>query len=301
MPDEVEDLKAMFATPARSLSPPRESALPLTRIAKFSVADENSRLAAQGRLEKEARLRQREQDEQNRLSKALTSQAEVMRSRELAKLHQDLTKEKNQNLVRSIRATEAEWQVEREQANEGFRNEARKRVLIANALDARLDAQEEAVDAQERAEGTAMRQEVMRQVEETREKNLLQNRENAVSMRTSTERAVAEATSAAMLAKKKQADAKRRDAEELKVEKEHLRQVQMTRASVGKQAVRAGHEIARALACARARALSAEGRRPDAPSSHAPLAPTPRRPHAPPVPPPPSRLTGVCAAPPRRR
>ena len=49
---DVEELKTLFATPARPLSPPRESALPLTRIAKFSVADENSRLAAQGRLEK---------------------------------------------------------------------------------------------------------------------------------------------------------------------------------------------------------------------------------------------------------
>ena len=111
-------------------------------------------------------------------------------------------------------------------------------MLIANALDARLDAQEEAVDEQERKEGTAMRQEMLRQVEETREKKLLENRENAISMRTSTERAVAEATAAAMLAKKKQADNKRRDAEELKVEKEHNREVQLTRAAVGKQAVR---------------------------------------------------------------
>lgn len=233
---DVEELKTLFATPARPLSPPRESALPLTRIAKFSVADENSRLAAQGRLEKEERMRQRERDEQARLSKALQSQSEVHATRERAKLHQDLTKEKNQNLVRSIRATEAEWQVEREQAFEGFRAEARKRVLIANALDARLDAQEEAVDEQERKEGTAMRQEMLRQVEETREKKLLENRENAISMRTSTERAVAEATAAAMLAKKKQADNKRRDAEELKVEKEHNREVQLTRAAVGKQA-----------------------------------------------------------------
>ena len=58
---EVDELKAMFASPPRPNSPPRESALPLTRIAKFAVADENSRLATQGRIEREERLRQREE------------------------------------------------------------------------------------------------------------------------------------------------------------------------------------------------------------------------------------------------
>ena len=234
---EVQELKALFATPARS--PSRESALPLTRIAKFGVADENSRLAAQGRLEKEDRLRQRERDSLDRLAKAQANRAAITETNARAKLHQELTREKNQNLVRSIRATEAEWQVEREQAQEGFRAGARKRVLVANALDARLDAQEEAADLQERVEGSAMRQEILRHVEETRERKLIENRDNALAVRENTQRAVAEAQAKAAAAKKRQAEAKRSDAEVLKQEREQNRQVQLTRASIAKQAVAA--------------------------------------------------------------
>ena len=136
MSAEVNELKAMFASPPRSPSPTRESALPLTRIAKFAVADENSRLATQGRMEKEERMRQREEQMQMRLEKAQANRDAILATNARAKLHQELTKEKNQNLVRSIRATEAEWQVEKEHSQEDMRAEARKRVLIANALDA---------------------------------------------------------------------------------------------------------------------------------------------------------------------
>jgi len=233
---ETDELKELFASPARPISPARESALPLTRIAKFGVADENSRLAAQGRMEKEERLRQREVDAMNRLAKAHAKRDEIFETNARAKLHQDLTKEKNQNLVRSIRATEAEWQVEREQAHENFRADARKRVLIANALDARLDAQEAAVDLEERVEGTEERKRVLRQVEEVKEQKLLENREQAQYMRNKTAAAVKEAETMAALTKKRAAQAKRNDSEAWREEKLENEREQMTRAAVGKQA-----------------------------------------------------------------
>ena len=104
---EVAELKELFASPARSPgSPARESALPLTRIAKFGVADENRRLAEQGRMEKEARLRTREQEAAERLAKAHASKAAALSlSRRSTR-----TSEMNQSLVRAIRETEAEWQ-----------------------------------------------------------------------------------------------------------------------------------------------------------------------------------------------
>ena len=54
---ELDELRALFASPSSSSagSPPRETALPLTRIAKFGVADENRRLAEQGRMAQDAR------------------------------------------------------------------------------------------------------------------------------------------------------------------------------------------------------------------------------------------------------
>ena len=234
---ETDELKELFASPARPISPARESALPLTRIAKFGVADENSRLASQGRMEKEERLRQREVDAMNRLAKAHAKRDEIFETNARAKLHQDLTKEKNQNLVRSIRATEAEWQVEREQAHENFRADARKRVLIANALDARLDAQEEAVDQQERLEGTNERTRVLHQVEEVRQQKLQENRAAASYVREKTAHAVREAEELAALTKKRAAQTKRNDSEIWKQEKQEHDKEQLTRAAVGKQAV----------------------------------------------------------------
>jgi hypothetical protein len=237
---EVAELKELFASPARSPgSPARESALPLTRIAKFGVADENRRLAEQGRMEKEARLRQREQEAAERLAKAHASKAAAQLTNERARQHKDLTREMNQSLVRAIRETEAEWQEERQMAFSNFRNEARARVLIANALDARLDAQEAAVDAEERRLATAGRIELMRQVEEVRQTNLLEKREKAADVRETTTKAVAEAQDAAAIAKKLAAEAKRTDSKTWARQKETNKEEQKLRAAIGKNTVRA--------------------------------------------------------------
>jgi len=233
---EVQELKELFASPPRPNSPPRESALPLTRIAKFGVADENRRLAEQGRMEKEDRLRQREQEAAERLARAHASKQSAMETNERARLHKEMTKEMNQTLVRSIRETEAEWQTEREMAYDGFRNEARKRVLIANGLDARLDAQEEAVDAEERRIAVRDKQELMRQVEETRAQNLLAKRDNATTVREETTASVAKAMDDTMIKKKLQAEHKRMDSRQWAKQKEANRLEQVARSSIGKAA-----------------------------------------------------------------
>ena len=234
---EVQELKELFASPPRGGSPPRESALPLTRIAKFGVADENRRLAEQGRMEKEARLRQREQEAAERLAKAHASKAAALETNERARQHKDLTQMMNKTLVRAIRETEAEWQEERQMAFGNFRNEARARVLIANALDARLDAQEEAVDAEERKLATAGRNELMRQVEEVRQTNLLEKRENASNVRETTTKAVAEAQDSSAIAKKLAAEAKRSDSKTWAYQKHKNNEEQKLRASIGKASV----------------------------------------------------------------
>lgn len=238
---EVAELKELFASPGKGGSPPRESALPLTRIAKFGVADENRRLAEQGRMEKEARLRQREQEAAERLAKAHASKAAALATNERARQHKDLTRSMNQSLVRAIRETEAEWQEERQMAFSNFRDEARARVLIANALDARLDAQEAAVDAEERKLATAGRVELMRQVEEVRENNLLEKRENACNVRETTTKAVAEAQDASSTSKKLAAEAKRSDSKSWARQKETNKEEQKLRASIGKASVSPAH------------------------------------------------------------
>ena len=147
-----------------------------------------------------------------------------------------MTKQMNQSLVRAIRETEAEWQAEREMAFENFRDEGRRRVLIANALDARLDAQEEAVDAEERRLATAGKMDLLRQVENVRAQDLLEKRENATAVREMTTSAVAEAHDAASTAKKMAAEAKRADSRLWKAQKEANKVEQAQRAMIGKAA-----------------------------------------------------------------
>jgi len=233
---EVQELRELFASPPRQASPPRESALPLTRIAKFGVADENRRLAEQGRMEKEERLRLREQEAAERLNKAHESKANALATNERAKLHKDMTRQMNQTLVRSIRETEAEWQNERHLAFNNFRDEARKKVLIANALDARLDAQEEAVDAEERRIATRDRKELMREVEEVRQANLLAKRENATNVRETTTKAVAQALDETAIKKRLAAEAKRNDSRQWAREKAVNGYELVVRAKAGKKA-----------------------------------------------------------------
>jgi len=234
---EVKELQDLFNSPPRS--PPKESALPLTRIAKFGVADENRRVADLARLEKEERIRLREEAQQEKLQKAHQSKMRANETNERARLHRDMTRQMNASLVRQIRETEAEWQHERELAYNGFRDEARKRVLMANALDARLDAQEAAVDAEERRIASMERAELMRQVEDVREANLLEKRDRALQVRATTTRAVASAQEEAASAKKMAAAAKRADSEAWAVEKERNRRAQSARASVAKAAAEA--------------------------------------------------------------
>jgi len=233
---ELEELQELFASPPRSGSPPRESALPLTRIAKFGVADENRRLAEQGRMEKEERQRAREAEAALRLEKAHASKDRAKLSNERAKLHRDMTQQMNHALVQQIRETEHEWQHEREMAFHGFRDDARKRVLVANALDARLDAQEAAVDAEERRIATLGREDLMRQLEDVRDTTLLEKRGTAIAVRETTTKSLAAAQEDAAAAKKMAAAAKRADSYQWQQEKERNRLAQVARASIGKQA-----------------------------------------------------------------
>ena len=92
---ELDELRALFASPSSSSagSPPRETALPLTRIAKFGVADENRKLAEVGRMQKEERRQTREMEEAMRIEKARASKAKAVAIQERARLHKDMTQQ----------------------------------------------------------------------------------------------------------------------------------------------------------------------------------------------------------------
>ena len=145
---EVAELQALFAS-----TPSRESQLPVGAYAKFTSHYDNA-VAAKALRERKAELKaQRLAEEEARRRKVQDKvRAEASQNQKI-KQKQDEIKLKNINAKREQRETEAKWEEERVARDRAFAEAGRVRVLEAKALDARLDKQEEEVDAQERKEG----------------------------------------------------------------------------------------------------------------------------------------------------
>lgn len=93
-----------------------------TRVAQYRVAEARSHDAHQVRSERLERSFQREADAAGHLARADAGRLHALRSHERAKEHRLLKHEYNQAVGRSIRATEAEWDMERSQS--GVRGQA---------------------------------------------------------------------------------------------------------------------------------------------------------------------------------
>ena len=146
--DEIAELQALFAS-----TPSRESQLPVGAYAKFTAHYDNA-VAAKALRERKAELKaQRIREEEKRRQKVKEIvRAEASQNQKI-KEKQDAIKLRNINNKREQREVEAKWEEERVARDRAFAEAGRVRVLEAKALDARLDKQEEEVDAQERKEG----------------------------------------------------------------------------------------------------------------------------------------------------
>ncbi len=159
----------------------------------------------QARSEKLSREKQREAEAEERLRRGRERREEAMKRRERSRAVKADGMQRNSELVRAVREEEAVWQEEREERQQQFYDEARKRVIVAKNLDARLDAQEAAQaralartwrappcspvprldpadgcsqDAVERADGSRDRANIAAAVEVVRRTNLQKKREN---------------------------------------------------------------------------------------------------------------------------
>lgn len=135
---------------------------------KFEVEQENRTVADRRRDIISSLRSQREQQEADRLARAHEAVSDDMRQRR--RLRKLLVKQQRSNVqhVRSARAEMERWQATREENDRRYHEIARARVVEANGLDAKLDALEDAQDARERAEGTAMRLSLQQALETTR-------------------------------------------------------------------------------------------------------------------------------------
>ncbi len=171
---EVAELRAMFGSP---------NGVSLGTLHVFEKQCENQLVADAERAEREVRRQLREEEVEKKKLRGGALVKAKQRQMEVAKAERLAIQERNAEKKRAQRALEAEWELERNERQRKYEEAARVRVLEAKALDAKLDAAEEAVDAQEREEGTKMRLEVLEAARKNRAAETDQRRQMAVQVR----------------------------------------------------------------------------------------------------------------------
>ena len=117
-----------------------------------------------------------------------------------------------------------------------FIAKAKERVAIARGLDAKLDAQEEATDAAERAEASQMKAQLSLHISEARESDLSAKKNQAYAVREGTRQAIMESTVRTMRESAERARQKREEAERWRTQKqeaedEYMREARNNRAT----------------------------------------------------------------------
>jgi len=238
--DEVAELQQMFSSPG-PYPPPRDSTIPKTTLAKLKVGEELLLHADEARQEKEDRRRVREAQMQEQLARAQMRREESKQRQERCRAAREKEHLRKAEIVRAVRAEEDAWETDREQQQQLLWDEARGRVEAAaggySSLDARLDAQEEAVDKGERAEGTRMRLEMKKIITETRNITLNDKKFGAESSRERRTRALERAAKQQALLKRLAADEKRAEAKAWLLERRHNESLHLEKAANFKMSV----------------------------------------------------------------
>jgi hypothetical protein len=143
--------------------------------------------------------------------------------------------------VRAVRADEDNWERERQQQQQALYEQARQRVENAaggySNLDARLDAQEEEADRQEREVATRDRLNLQAAIESMRKTRLTTNRAGAASSRERRSKALEKAAKQQALLKRLTADEKRAEAKAWLLARQQNDEMHMSKARQFKQTV----------------------------------------------------------------
>jgi len=177
--DEVAELQALFA----SGSPTRESQLPVGAYAKFTSHFENAMTAKEVREKQAAWKEQRQNDVEARRRKRqqhVRAEAETVQK---IKDNQEAIRARKMQAKREQRELEAKWEEQRVERARKFAEQGRVRVLEAKALDAKLDKQEEEVDAMEREEAKKAKAERLNRAAELKKQAMAYNKALAEQIR----------------------------------------------------------------------------------------------------------------------
>lgn len=245
---EILELQELFS--ARGPYPaPRESTIPKTTLAKLKVGEELLLHADEARQEKEDRRRVREAQMAERLARAQMRREEAKQRQERCRAARDKEQQRKAELVRSVRADEDAWEAERERQQQQLYDEARGRVNEAAGpyknLDARLDAQEAAVDAQEREEATRDRVALKASLLSVRNLTLNEKQMSAESSRRRRTFALERAAKQQALLKRLAADEKRADAQAWLMARRQNEVIHLTKAQNFKSNVAMSRQNAR--------------------------------------------------------
>jgi len=178
--EEVAELQQLFSDTG---SPARESQLPVGAYAKFTSHYENAVIARAVR-DKQAELKKQREDEVAALrrKRQIRVRMEAEQAQKI-KDKQEAIRQRNIENKRHQREMEAKWEEERVERARKFAEAGRVRVLEAKALDAKLDKQEEEVDAQERKDAKDAKAARLAQAQEMRKQHIAYNKALAEQMR----------------------------------------------------------------------------------------------------------------------
>ena len=246
--DEIAELQQLFSSRG-PYPPPRESTIPKTTLAKLKVGEELLLHADEARQERDDRRSVREAQMSERLARAQTKREEAKQRAERCRVARAKEFQRKADLVRSVRADEDAWEADRERQQQLMWEDARARVSAAaggfSTVDSRLDAQEAAVDAQERAEATRMRLELKKTLADMRTLTLTSKKAGAESSRERRSRALERAAKQQALLKRLAADEKRAEAKAWLLERRQNETNHLSKAQNFKQTVAQGRQNAR--------------------------------------------------------
>ena len=247
--DEIAELQQLFSSRG-PYPPPRDSTIPKTTLAKLKVGEELLLHADEARQEKEDRRRVREAQMSERLARAQTKREEAKARQERCRAAREKEHQRKVDLVRSVRADEDAWEAERQRNQQQLFDDARARVDTAAGpyknLDERLDAQEEAQDQSEREEGSRMKHELRKALEDMRTLTMQTKKMGADAQRDRRARALDRAAKQQALLKRLAADEKRAEARAWLMERKHNETMHLAKAQNFKAHVAGARANARA-------------------------------------------------------
>ena len=224
----------------------RETALPQTAYLRFRTAEDNRQHADVGRAEREALLTLKEERAASWIAQGRAQVNEgLLRQKRSRRLRNELVRRRNHQ-ARELRVETEVKEQELAERQEQVRDEMRKRVLEASALDARLDEVEDNAAEEVRKEATRSRAELAKAAADVRERHQAKRRDAVKELRGLAERAHCEMSGSLEAIARQRGQEKREEARQLSLARSKMEMDYLGRARFNRERAMSTRERARA-------------------------------------------------------